>query len=274
MKYRKLSRLAASLFMASATAAGAATLSADQILDKVRNRPDGSDIYSEVKMVLTESNGSTRTRDLIFLEKDYGKDEKLTLYFTGPADVKSVALQAVNYDEAVDKEDEQWMYLPAFRQVRRISATDKRGSFMGSQFAYIDLDRLRVTDYTQKLEAEEKVMERDCYVIERIPASEKIINKTGYYKTRIWVDKERFIVLKQTYFDARGVQFKQMTAKKLEKIQDIWTVTQSEMQDFVNQRSSTLIFNNSRYNTGLGDQLFQQNIMKTGVNSGNLPALR
>ena len=274
MKYRKFSRLAASLFMASATAAGAATLSADQILDKVRNRADGSDIYSEVKMVLTESNGSTRTRDLIFLEKDYGKDEKLTLYFTGPADVKSVALQAVNYDEAVDKEDEQWMYLPAFRQVRRISATDKRGSFMGSQFAYIDLDRLRVTDYTQKLEGEEKVMERDCYVIERIPGSEKIINKTGYYKTRVWVDKERFIVLKQTYFDARGVQFKQMTAKKLEKIQDIWTVTQSEMQDFVNQRSSTLIFNNSRYNTGLGDQLFQQNIMKTGVNSGNLPALR
>jgi outer membrane lipoprotein-sorting protein len=274
MKYRKLLRLAASLLLASATAAGAATLSADQILDKVRNRPDGSDIYSEVKMVLTESNGSTRTRDLIFLEKDYGKDEKLTLYFTGPADVKSVALQAVNYDEAIDKEDEQWMYLPAFRQVRRISATDKRGSFMGSQFAYIDLDRLRVTDYTQKLEGEEKVLERDCYVIERIPASEKIINKTGYHKTRVWVDKERFIVLKQTYFDARGVQFKQMTAKKLEKIQEIWTVTQSEMQDFVNQRSSTLIFNNSRYNTGLGDQLFQQNIMKTGVNGGNLPALR
>lgn len=274
MKYRQLMRLGASLFLALATTAGAATLSADQILEKVRNRPDGSDIYSDVKMVLTESDGKTRTRDLIFLERDYGKDEKLTLYFTGPAEVKSVALQAVNYDEAVDKEDEQWMYLPAFRQVRRISATDKRGSFMGSQFAYIDLDRLRVTDYTQKLEGEEMVMDRDCYVIERIPASEKIINKTGYYKTRVWVDKERFIVLKQTYFDARGVQFKQMTVKKLEKIQDIWTVTQSEMQDFVNQRTSTLHFNNSRYNTGLGDQLFQQNIMKTGVNSGNLPALR
>lgn len=274
MNYRQLLRLGACLAMALAASASAATPSADQILDRVRNRPDGTDIYSEVKMILKESNGSTRTRELIFLEKDYGKDEKLTLYFTGPADVKSVALQAVNYDEAVDKEDEQWMYLPAFRQVRRISATDKRGSFMGSQFAYIDLDRLRVTDYVQKLEGEEKVLDRDCYVIERIPASEKIINKTGYYKTRVWVDKERYIVLKQTYFDARGVQFKQMTVKNLEKIQDIWTVTESEMQDFVNQRSSTLLFTNSRYNTGLGDQLFQQNIMKTGVNSGNLPALR
>lgn len=274
MKYRHLLWLGTSLLLTVAAAASAATLSADQILEKVRNRPDGSDIYAEVKMTLTESTGSTRVREMIYLEKDYGKDEKLTLYFTGPADVKGVALQAVNYDESVDKEDEQWMYLPAFRQIRRISATDKRGSFMGSQFAYIDLDRLRVTDYTQKLVGEEKVLERDCYVIERLPASEKIVNKTGYYKTRVWVDKEHFLVLKQTYFDARGVQFKQMTVKTLEKIQDIWTVTQSDMQDFVNQRSSSLIFSNTRYSTGLNDQLFQQNIMKTGVNSGNLPALR
>ena len=145
---------------------------------------------------------------------------------------------------------------------------------MGSRFAYIDLDRLRVTDYTQKLISEESMLGRDCYVIERLPASEKITNKTGYHKTRIWVDKERLVVVKQTFFDARGVEFKQMTATKVEKIQDIWTVTQADMQDFVSQRTSSLIFNNTRYNVGLSDHLFQRNIMKTGVNSGNLPKLR
>jgi outer membrane lipoprotein-sorting protein len=262
------------LLLLVASTAGAASLTADQILEKVRTRPDGGDIFAEAQLVLNESNGASRTRALLFLEKDYGKDEKLTLAFTGPDDVKGVVLQSVNYDEAAAKEDDQWMYLPAFRQVRRIAATDKRGSFMGSQFAYIDLDKLRVSDYRQKLLGEETIDGKPCFMIERIPASDSVINRTGYHKSTVWVDKETFVVLKQSYYDARGVQFKVFQAKKLEKIQDIWTVTHSEMQDLVNQRSSALIFSKVRYNAGLGDAVFQQNIMKTGVNRGNLPAIR
>lgn len=272
MRCRRLLGLGLLLFFTSV--ANAASLTADQILDKVRSRPDGADIYADLKMILSESNGSVRTRELLFLERDYGNDDKMTLYFTAPADVKGVALQSVNYDETAAKNDDQWMYLPAFRQVRRISATDKRGSFMGSQFSYIDLDKLRVTDYTQKLVGEEKVTGKDCYVIERLPVSDSVINRAGYHKVRVWVDKDTFVVLKQTYYDARGIQFKEFIVKKLEKIQNIWTVTHSEMIDLLNQRSSALIFSNVRYDVGLGDSLFQQNIMKTGVNSGNLPALR
>lgn len=272
MRMKQLVGFSLMVFFSSAVSATA--LTADQLLEKVRTRPDGADIYAEAKLVITEANGSSRTRDLLFLEKDYGKDEKLTLYFTGPADVKGVALQSVNYDEAAAKEDDQWMYLPAFRQVRRIAATDKRGSFMGSQFSYIDLDKLRVTDYKQKIVGEEKVQDRNCFVLERLPVSESVSNRTGYHKVRIWVDQETFVVVKQNFYDARGVMFKEFIAKKLEKIQNIWTVMHSEMKDIVNQRSSALIFSNVKYDAGLGDPLFQQNIMKTGVNSGNLPTLR
>jgi outer membrane lipoprotein-sorting protein len=268
-------RLVATVLLTLLSSAGAAmTLNADQILEKVRNRPDGADILAEAQLILNESDGSSRTRNLLFLQKDYGNDDKLTLAFTAPADVKGVVLQSVNYDEATAKEDDQWIYLPAFRQIRRIAATDKRGSFMGSQFSYIDLDKLRVTDYRQKLVGEEVLDGRTCYIIERTPVSDRVINRTGYHKNVVWVDKETFVVLKQSYFDARGVQFKYFLAKKVEKIQDIWTVTHSEMQDVVNQRSSALIFSKARYHAGLNDAVFQQNIMKTGVNSGSLPAIR
>ncbi len=248
--------------------------SADQILEQVRNRDDGTDIYSEVRMVLVESNGSTRTRDLLFLEKDFGKNEKTTIYFTAPADVKGVALQSVNYDESSDQEDDQWMYLPAMRQTRRIAANDKRGSFMGSQYAYIDLDKLRVRDFTQVVQGEETLQGRPCHVIERKPVGDKIITKTGYHRTCLWVDKERLLVLKQTYFDARGVQFKELIIKRVEKIQGIWSVMESEMKDLVNRRSSSLIFSNVRYSVGLAQSLFQPSIMKTGISHGNLPPLR
>jgi outer membrane lipoprotein-sorting protein len=252
----------------------ATELTADDILSKVRNRPDGADNYAKASLVLKEKNGSVRTRNLLFLQKDYGKDDKLTLNFTEPADVKGVVLQSINYDEAAAKEDDQWMYLPAFRQVRRIAATDKRGSFMGSQFSYIDLDKLRVTDYRQKVIGEEKINDRDCYLIERTPASPEVINRTGYHKVNVWVDKESFLVTKQVYFDAKGIPFKEFLAKKVEIIQNIWTVTHSEMRDLVNSRASDLIFSDVNYDVGLNDSLFQQNIMKTGVKSGNLPEIR
>jgi len=269
-----LKLLSTGLLLLITTTVHAAEYTADEILNKVRNRADGADNYAKASLILKEKNGSTRTRNLLFLQKDYGKDDKLTLSFTEPADVKGVVLQSINYDEVAAKEDDQWMYLPAFRQVRRIAATDKRGSFMGSQFSYIDLDKLRVTDYQQKVIGEEKINERDCYLIERIPASLEVINRTGYHKVNVWVDKESFLVTKQVYFDAKGIPFKEFLAKKVEVIQDIWTVTHSEMRDLVNSRASDLIFSDVSYDVGLDDSLFQQNIMKTGVKNGNLPKVR
>lgn len=249
-------------------------LSADQILLRSRERRDGNDIYSDVKLSITDQKGSTRTRQLIYLQKDRGKDERLTLYFTGPGDVKGVGFQSVSYDEAAGRDDDQWIYMPAFRQVRRIASSDKRGSFMGSEFAYIDLDKLRVTDYQQRLIGEEQVLGRSCYVIERTPRSSAVVDKTGYSRTSVWVDKETFLVLKQTYYDAKGVLFKAMEVKALEEIQGIWTVMQSDMQDFVSKKSSSLTFSNVKYDVGLSEQLFQRDVLKTGVNDGNLPALR
>ncbi|WP_165742368.1 outer membrane lipoprotein-sorting protein [Candidatus Thiosymbion oneisti] len=131
--------------------------------------------------------------------------------------MRGVAFQSINYDEDTGTEDDQWMYLPAFRQVRRIATTDKRGSFMGSEFSYYDLDKLRVHDYRQRLTGEEKVLGRRCWVIERIPKGERIIAKTGYHKTRVWVDKEVHVVLRQTYYDAKDVLFKELKVKKLSR---------------------------------------------------------
>lgn len=262
------------LLLAAGRVRAAPALTADQILERVRDRPDGRDIYSDVSLVLTDADGSRRERTLVYLEKKYGRDERLTLYFTGPAEVKGVGLQTLSHDEADGRPDEQWIYLPAFRQVRRVASNDKRGAFMGSQFAYIDLDRLRVSDHRQTLVGEEKAMDRDCYVVERLPLSDEVVNRTGYHKQRLWVDKSSFVVLRQTYYDAAGVLFKALEVRRLEKVQDIWTVMESVMHDRVNNRSSTLVFSNVRYNVGLADALFQQDILKTGIAHGNLPALR
>jgi outer membrane lipoprotein-sorting protein len=275
MKSIKSRLLAGSLLLISVLApqAPAFAQSADEILTRSRDRQDGKDVYSDLKLVLTDESGRPRTRDLMYLQKDYGTDQKLTLYFNGPADVRGVAFQSANYDEAKGKEDDQWLYLPAFRQVRRISAADKRGSFMGSEFTFVDMDRLRVSDYKQSVKGTETVLGRPCYVIERIPSSDSIISKTGYYKTVVWVDKESYVVLKQDYYDVKNVLFKTMTVKSFEKIQGIWTVLDAEAKDLISRKSSNLVYSNVKYDIGLGDTLFNQNVLKAGVSRANIPVL-
>ncbi len=249
-------------------------LSADEILTKSRDRFDGNDIYADVQLVLTDESGRRRVRDLYYLQKDAEDNDKLTLYFTGPSDVRGVVFQSVNYNETKHQDDDQWLYLPAFRQSRRIATADKRGAFMGSDFSYIDMDKLRITDYTQVFLDTEKVNGRLCDRIERKPSSEVILKKTGYQKTIIWVDQESRVVLKQDYYDITGVLFKTMTVKKMEKIQNIWSVMQADMTNFAQKRSSSLIFTNVQYNVGLQDHLFSQTIMKTGVSRETIPGLR
>lgn len=255
-------------------ASAAAPLSADQVLEKVRDRPEGRDAFADLSLVLTDADGGRRERRLLYLQKKVGKDDHLTLYFTGPSEVKGVGLQSISHDEADGRPDEQWIYLPAFRQVRRIAAGDKRGAFMGSQFSYIDLDRLRVTDYRQTLVGEDKVLGRDCHVIERLPVSSEVTGRTGYHRLRVWVDKQTSVILRQTYGDAGGLMFKQYDAVRVERIQDIWTVTEGTMTDKVSGRHSTLAFSNVRYDLGLADSLFQQEILRTGISHASLPALR
>jgi len=262
------------LFMAvsaSIACTAVADPDADSVLKAVRDRPDGKDIYSETRLFLLEPGGQARERDLIYLQKDYPGEDRLTLYFKSPSDVKGVGFQSANYDESAGKDDEQWLYFPAFRQVRRIAAGDKRGSFMGSEFAYIDLDKLRVTDYRQTVTGSENVNGRDCWVIERIPVSDDIITKTGYDKTVVWVDKERNLVLRQSYYNSAGVLFKMMDATRVEQIQGIWTVLESTMTDRLSGKKSTLQFNNVHYDVGLDDSMFQQRILQAGVHESDLP---
>lgn len=274
MSFRLTLRCTLSALLLGSTLAAHANISVDQILEQVRDRDDGHNSFSKTTLILQDDSGSERQRELIYLQKDQNKDSWMTLYFTGPSDVRGVGLQSVNYEETLNQNDDQWMYLPAFRQIRRIAADDKRGAFMGSQYAYIDLDRLRVSDYQNQQLADETWQNYDCYVVERTPINQDIINKTGYHKTVVWVDKATDIVVKQTYYDEKGVLFKTMEVTQMQQIQGIWTVMESKMTHHVKNKHSILRFSDVRYNVELDDNFFKQSILRRGINASNLPLLR
>lgn len=244
---------------------------ADEIIRQARDRNDGKSFMSQVSLILLDKQGNSRVREFSYLQKDYPDSDKFTMYFSAPNDVRDVAFHIENPHEALSAEDSQWMYLPVSRQTRRISTTDKRGAFMGSDYSYADLDKIRADDYRQTLVAEENIAGRDCYVIERAPASAQVLAKTGYNMLKVWIDKKNLLVMRQDFFDVKGVMFKQMRTLKVETVDQIDSITLSETEDFIAGTRSQLRFNQLQYNVELDDRLFTQTAIKRGLKTGDLP---
>ena len=128
-----LKRLTLAALVTASAAAQAEPPSADGIVRQARERDDGHSFMSEVSLILHDKKGNTRVRTFTYLQKDYPEGDRFSMFFTSPNDVRDVAFHIENPQEVLGKEDSQWMYLPVSRQTRRISTTDKRGSFMGSE---------------------------------------------------------------------------------------------------------------------------------------------
>jgi len=109
-----------------------------KIIENVYNRPVGDDMQGDLTMTLTNSRGENRVRKIKQFTKDLGKIEKKIMFFQYPADVRNTSFMTWGYDEA-GKDDDQWIYLPALKKVKRISSDSKSNYFMGSDFSYDDL---------------------------------------------------------------------------------------------------------------------------------------
>ena len=103
------------------------------------------DSKSDMIMTLINANGQKRTRkmSMIILEKDGG--DKSLMTFVSPKDVKGTKFLSYSH---INKDDDQWLYLPALKRVKRIASKNKSGSFMGSEFSYEDLSSFDADKYS------------------------------------------------------------------------------------------------------------------------------
>ncbi len=92
---------------------------------------------ASLQMLLRNRHGQESTRQLRnkSLEMD-GDGDKLLVMFDHPRDVKGTNFLSFTH---VTGPDDQWLYLPALKRIKRIASNNKSGPFMGSEFAYEDL---------------------------------------------------------------------------------------------------------------------------------------
>ncbi|MBL7004256.1 MAG: outer membrane lipoprotein-sorting protein [Gammaproteobacteria bacterium] len=241
-------------------------LTADEIAQKVEDRDDGDNVVSTITMTLIDKNNNQRVRSMKKYAKDKGDDTQSVIFFLKPSDVKDTAFLTYDFADS-DKDDDQWLYLPALRKTKRIVSSDKSGSFMGSDFSYADMTQRDIKDYSYKIAKESKVGDVDVWIMESKPKSQKTIDETGYNKSYMFVRKDNFVVTRAIHFLTDGKK-KYLDVKKLEEIDGVWVSTLVEMKTTKNKNTlhkTILKTEGVKYNQDIKESFFSVRRIEKGL---------
>ena len=236
------------------------------IMVKVDTREDGKTIEQDMKMVLIDKNGKKRTRNLHSYGKDFGEDQHQIMFFKSPADVKNTAFLTYDYDKA-SKDDDQWLYLPALKKVKRIPSSDKSSSFMGSDFSYFDMTDRNLQDFDYKLLKETKVRGHDAWMIEATPRNKRVIKESGYKKTIAIVRKDNYVVVRAINFMRNGKK-KYLDMIKLHEQGGVWLPDEMTMTTKKGNKTlhkTVLKFSNIKLNKNISDAMFTTRRLEKGL---------
>ena len=236
-------------------------------MQRANDRDDGDNRVADMEMTLIDDKGSRRVRRLKTFQKDFGDDTHTLSFFRSPADVKGTGFLTYDYKES-GKDDDQWLFLPALRKVKRIVSSDQSGSFMGSDFNYSDLTEPDLNDYEIKLMKQVKVDGVMTWQVEMVPKSPDVAEQTGYSKSIVWVRQDNDVVIRSASWVNKSKRVKYMQVKKLDEIEGVWVVTKLQMktkQSRVTVHTTLLRFTNVEFRENLGKGLFTLRVLERGM---------
>jgi len=213
------------------------------------------DFTANMLMILKNKNGQESNREMRIktLEVEADGDKNLFV-FDNPKDVKGTAF--LSFTHKFDN-DEQWMYLPALKRVKRISSQNKSGSFMGSEFSYEDMSNPEVEKYTYKWIRDEVYDGMESYVVESYPVDK---DNSGYTRMLSWIDKSEYRFLKVEYYDRKTSHLKTMTISGYNQYAGKhWRADEFNMVNHQNGKSTQIKFSNYTLMTGLDENDFTTN---------------
>ena len=222
-----------------------------------RRNTGWQDSQATMKMILRNQAGDSSERDIGIqsLEIDNDGDKSLTI-FRSPKDVKGTAFLSFSHATVPD---EQWLYLPALKRVKRIASKNKSGPFMGSEFAFEDLSSFEVDKYRYRYLGKETINGMEAYQSELVPAYEY----SGYSKMISWMDTQEFRIQKIEYYDRKGDLLKTQTFHDYQQYLDqYWRAHRMLMENHQVGKSTELLWSDFTFRQGLTDGDFNQNSLK------------
>ncbi|WP_319524334.1 outer membrane lipoprotein-sorting protein [uncultured Desulfosarcina sp.] len=240
---------------------------ADEIIHKANHMAlyQGADTKANVAMVITDKQGRVRKRAFSSLRKNddnLDRNQKYYTFFQAPADVRKMTFMVHKHAD-LEKDDDRWLYMPSLDLVKRISASDKRTSFVGSDFLYEDISgRSPEDDFHEMVE-----MTEDYYVIKNTPKNPDSV-EFAHYTARI--DKKTFLPMKIEFFKKDGRAYRVIESLQVDAIQaeqngqpvTYPTVTVSIAKNLESGSTTKMFVSNVRYNVGIRDDIFSERYLR------------
>jgi hypothetical protein len=261
MSPRTLS-LAAVLIVSALVSVSPATpaegLTAHDIMEKNFFVSKLKSMKAEASMVLIDEKGQKRERksqNIVKLQPN-GIDSRVLVKFDAPNDIKGTSFLQI---EHADSDDDLWIYLPALKKSRRLVASNKKDSFVGSDFSYGDILLPKVDLYRHTLLRSETIDNHECFVIESVPANDTVKTNSGYSKRITWVRRDNFLEQKVEYFDLSGRLLKTQTVtdhKLVEPDTQRWFALHREMTNHQTGHRTDFRFDKVEPGIAVADEVF------------------
>ena len=215
------------------------------------------DAVSQMSMTLINASGQKRERLMKMQVLEGEKGDKSLMEFLSPADVKGTKF--LNY-EHINKDDDQWLYLPALKRVKRIASKNKSGAFMGSEFSYEDLSAFNVDKYSYP-DGEAKLGELNGKKV-YLGQSKPVSKYSGYTKLLTWVDEQTYLIQKIEYYDRKKELLKTAIFEDYKNISGVWRIGKITMSNIQNDKKTILVWSDEKVKTGLKAKDFHKRVLK------------
>lgn len=243
------------------------TINVDDIIRNANHMAlyQGMDCRGKVHMLITDKQGRTRKREFNMLRRDddaSDKDQKYFVFFSEPADIRKMVFMVHKHAEQ-EKDDDRWLYMPSLDLVKRIAASDKRTSFVGSDFLYEDISGRNPSEDTHELiETTDRY-----YVVKNVPKNRANVEFEHYVAH---IDRNTFLPMKIEYFKKGDRRYRVIESVKVTEIEAdengrkvrYPTVVVSTAKDLENGSISEMVFSGTRYNIGLKESIFTERYLR------------
>lgn len=239
----------------------------EEVAAHINSRDEGKAVSRKLKIEMRDRRGKIRQRETMSYRKYFAAEKRTVIFYLAPKNIKDTAFLTYDYNDP-DLADDQWLYLPALRKVRRISASDRGDYFLGTDMTYEDIKletRVSTTDFNFKTIGTCNSKGKPGLQIEGIPKTQEIARELGYSKTQSCVDSEIWMVRTSQFWDIKGNLLKTVTINDIEKIQGIWTQKNIEVENHKTGHSTGLTFSEVDYRSSVADGIFTTNAIKRGL---------
>ena len=258
---------AAFTLLGSDAQADQSSLSAKDVMENLVNRNSGEQVSRNLRFELTSSSGKQRVESAESYRIQSDNANKIVLFYTNPSRIRGIGFLTFDYSDP-EANDDQWLYLPAFRKIRRISASNRGDYFLGTDFTFEQIkkeQKIQITDYEFNLVAVPESEEAPTYIVEALPRTDAIRDAIGHSKAIFHVSATTWLPIYTEYYNANGNLHKTIELETTEEIEGILTPTEILAEDKITGHQTRLTISEIDYSADVDERLFTQARLRRGL---------